>query len=189
MARRKVDEGELLVAAEELLLERGYSGFHFGALSEKLGVGRSTIYEYYSSKEQLIIAYMDQVMRRIMEECEEWSSSAPLERLQGYLTVFMRYSQIHGIIQLLPKIDRSVSSEVEASIKKLSDDHEKVYTWIVDTIEEAKADGGIRHDLPTPLIAAMIFSSIQLTDVMKGRGFVSGEMVFSFLYEGFQPLS
>lgn len=188
MARKKVDERELLAATEELLLERGYNGFHFGALSEKLGVGRSTIYEYYSGKEHLITAYMDQVMQRIMKECQQCASFAALERLKGYLAVFMRYSQVHRIIQILPMIDRSVSPEVESSIGKLSEDHQKVYTWIADAIEEAKSEGEIRRDLPTPLIAAMIFSSIQLPDVMRGAGQVSGEMIFNLLYEGFKPL-
>ncbi|MGF7088502.1 AcrR family transcriptional regulator [Kroppenstedtia sanguinis] len=32
-------------------------------------MGRSTIYEYYSSKEQLILVYMERLMNQIMKEC------------------------------------------------------------------------------------------------------------------------
>ncbi len=185
MARRKVDKQELFAVTEALLLERGYNGFHFGVLSERLGVGRSTIYEYYSSKEQLILVYMQRVMNQIMKECQEWASDPALKRLKGYLAVFMRYSQIHRITQILPMIDRSVSPEVNASIKQLSDSHQTVYSWIVDAIEEAKSEGEIRRDLSTSLIAAMIFSSIQLPDAMRGEQ-ISGDQVFRLLYEGFQ---
>lgn len=185
MARRKVNEQQLLMATEELLLERGYNGFHFRALAEKLKIGRSTIYEYYSSKEELILAYMNQVMRKVMKECQEWLNQAPLQRLKGYLSVFMKYTQIHRMIQILPMIDRTISSNIEQEIEKLFHDHQQVYAWIVAAIDEAKKRGEIRRDLPTQLITAMIFSSVQLPHFMNIEEAISGEMIFDLLHRGF----
>lgn len=186
MAKKKINPQELLDAAEELLLERGYSGFHFGALSEKLGIGRSTIYEYFSDKDELITAYMDQVMNRVIEDCRECAPLSGLNRLKGYLNVFLRYTQIQRIIQILPMLDLSASPEGGEAVARLIEQHRLIHRWIVEAIEEAKSMGEIRSDQSTRLIAAMIFSSIQLPDVMQGES-VTGEMVIDLLYQGLHP--
>lgn len=169
-------------------MERGYSGFHFRVLAEKLGIGRSTIYEYYTNKEELILAYMNQLMGKVMRECKSWENQVPLERMKGYLSVFMQYDQIHHMIQILPMIDRSNSSiEVEKEIQKLFYDHQKVYAWITNAIDEAKEREEIRKDLPTQLLAAIIFSSVQLPKLMTEeiKEIISGEMIFDLLHKGF----
>ncbi len=119
MTRRKLREEELLAATEELFLEKGYEGFHFKALSEKLNVGRSTLYEYYPNKEELICSYMLKVMEQIFDECNGLSSNTPLQELRELLYVFMKYSQIHKIIQIIPIMNRDVSPAVERAIQRL----------------------------------------------------------------------
>ncbi len=187
MARRKVNKQQLLMATEELLLERGYNGFHFRALAEKLKIGRSTIYEYYSSKEELILDYMHQMMREVLTECEEWVHEPPLERLKGYLSVFMKYTQIHQMIQILPLMDRTRSPDMDPAIDRLFVYHRKIYSWIVEAINHAKNRGEIRQEIPTQLITALIFSSVQLPRLMDGEESISGEMIFDLFHRGFHP--
>ncbi|WP_156321164.1 hypothetical protein [Bacillus sp. JCM 19041] len=45
MARRKLNKEDIFIVTDTLLHELGYEGFHFKALADQLGVGRSTIYE------------------------------------------------------------------------------------------------------------------------------------------------
>ena len=186
MARRKVNKQELLAAAEELLMERGYDHFHFRMLAEKLEIGRSTIYEYFSSKEELILVYMDQLMKKVMNECKEWANEAPLKRLKGYLSIFMKYTQIHRMMQILPLMVQTVSPELETFIEKLFQDHQQIYDWITEAVEEAKKKDEIRHDIPTQLITAIILSTVQLPKWMDQEEVISGEMVFDLLHQGFR---
>lgn len=184
MARRKVDERNILSAAEELLLEKGYEGFHFRALAERLSIGRSTLYEYYGSKEELILAYMNQVMEQVMKKCEKWKSEAPLERLKGYLSVFMHYTHpIQSMTQIMPLLNHTHPSMKE-KVEKLFRDHQRIYLWIADAIEEAKQQGEIRSDLSTSLLTAMIFSSVQLPNWIHDEEKISGEMIFDLLHRG-----
>ncbi|WP_164491680.1 TetR/AcrR family transcriptional regulator [Staphylospora marina] len=187
MARKKVDMRELFDATGQLLLERGYGGFHFGALSERLGVGRSTIYEYFRSKEQLILAYMNDLMGKVLAECEKQGALPPLDRLRNWLSVFMRYSHIQRIFQSLPFLDPTESPEAEAFMRKLFQDHKKLYVMIEQTIEEAKDAGVIRKSVPTGLLTAMIFSSVYLPEVMGPGQSVSGEDFLDLLHRGFEP--
>jgi AcrR family transcriptional regulator len=188
MGKKKLDKQQLFLATEELLLERGYNGFHFRALSEKLKVGRSTIYDYYSNKDELILAYMNESMKKVIQECEKLNGQAPLQRLESYLSVFMQYDQIHQMIQILPMINRSILSEdLKKEIQKLFDDHQKIYTWISKAIDEAKENKEIRKDLPTQLITAIIFSAVQLPNWMneETQDQISGKMIFDLFHKGF----
>jgi len=188
VAKRKVNESDILAAAEALLIEKGYDGFHFRALAERLSIGRSTLYEYFASKEELIVTYMEQAMANVMTKCKRWQDQAPLERLKGYLIIFMQHThQIHCMAQIIPMMDQS-NAYVEKKIQKLFRDHHQVYTWIADTIDEAKQRGEIRQDLSTGLLTAMIFSSVQLPNwIDGGKEAITGEMIFDLLERGFHP--
>ena len=64
MGRRHVfTRSELLDHAKRMLLEHGYEGFQLKSLSTRLPGARSTIYQYFANKEEIVAA----CMRRIME--------------------------------------------------------------------------------------------------------------------------
>lgn len=69
---RPVDPGlrgrrceEILDAALKLFAAHGYSGADTQVLADELGVGKGTLYRYFSSKERLFLAAVDRVMRRL----------------------------------------------------------------------------------------------------------------------------
>ena len=53
-------DDEILRVAQELLLEKGYSGFTIDAVAAKVGVGRPTIYRRWPTKAALAVAAMGQ---------------------------------------------------------------------------------------------------------------------------------
>lgn len=184
MTRRKLREEELLAATEELFLEKGYEGFHFKALSEKLNVGRSTLYEYYPNKEELICSYMLKVMEQIFDECNRLSSNTPLQELRELLYVFMKYSQIHKIIQIIPIMNRDVSPAVERAIQRLFEYHHRLYARVMRLIDEAKEQEEIRSDIPSTIIAGIFFTAIQIPSSQESDSRSWSELIFQILYEG-----
>ena len=46
----------LLDAARVLLEEQGYPALTFGALADRTGLARPTVYEYFGSKDDLMVA-------------------------------------------------------------------------------------------------------------------------------------
>lgn len=62
MTRRKLHKPELMKVTEKLLLEQGYGGFNFSTVASLLNIGRTTLYEYYASKDELIVDYMNELM-------------------------------------------------------------------------------------------------------------------------------
>ncbi len=184
MARKKVEKAVLFSATEILLMEQGYRGFHFKALSERLKIGRSTLYEYYASKEELITDYLVHVLDTIIEECKNIRLNDAITQLKDMLKIFLKYSQVHQIALILPFIDPEHSQRVETSLTNLKRDHEFLHQRMSKLIDEGKAANKIRADIDTAVIASMIFNAIQLPNTMKLNEVVWSEMVLEILFNG-----
>lgn len=188
MARQRIiDERLLMKATEELLLEKGYDGFHFKLLSERLGVGRSTIYEYYANKDELIASYMEDLMTIIIDKCSELDIvHSPIQQLKGLLEIFITYSQIHQFIQYIPQLRRIETNEMKVHMEKLDQDHRKLFSLIVDIIKNAQKEKYVRCDLPPELITSIFFNSIQIPKSLETDQKDWTEKLFSIIYEGIE---
>jgi AcrR family transcriptional regulator len=76
---------EILDAATELFAEHGYSDAVTQELAERLGVGKGTLYRYFPSKQELFLAAVDRVMRRLREHVD-----AAIRDIGDPLDVFAR---------------------------------------------------------------------------------------------------
>ncbi len=187
MAKKKIEMLDLMEATQELLLEKGYEGFHFKLLSERLGVGRSTIYEYVSNKDELILVYMNHVMKNIMEKLPK--AREPIAALKELLLLFLTHSHMHQILQVLPLIDAQASPRAEALLAQLNEDHRVLFAYLMQQIGDAQQRGVLRDDIPDQLIASFFFQSIQLPPMPHVTLQEWSELVFRLLYEGIRKES
>lgn len=162
MARqRKMDEAEMLKETEKLLLERGYEGFSFKALSANLDIARSTIYEYYSHKDDLITDYMYILVKKVMDEMELIASKTTgLETMKEWLKTFMTYDQVHHMIGMRGQLDQSESEIARNRLKQMDGLHGKMFFMLSNQVNKAKELGEVRKDLPNELVASFFFHSI-----------------------------
>ena len=73
MARPKNKENDILSAAMEVFLERGFSETSIQDIATKAGVGKGTIYDYFKSKEELFFQSLKQDILNISEIYKEKS--------------------------------------------------------------------------------------------------------------------
>jgi AcrR family transcriptional regulator len=185
MARlRSINEQELMKATEELLLEKGYDGLHFKLLAERLGVGRSTIYEYYANKDELIASYMLNLMDTIIEKCVSLDDSDPIQQLKGLLNIFTSYSHIHKFIQFIPHLKTVHSDKMDEQIKKLDQDHRKLFSIIVNMIKRGQEENYLRKDLLPEIITSIFFNSIQVPRALNIDSKDWSEKLFSVIFNG-----
>ena len=61
--QREIQERELLIldTARQMLLERGYIGLTMDRIAEKIEYSKGTVYQHFSSKEDLIVALATQM--------------------------------------------------------------------------------------------------------------------------------
>lgn len=159
--QRKMDQAEMLRETEKLLLERGYEGFNFKALSVNLGIARSTIYEYYGHKDDLITDYMYILVEKVLDEMEQIASeSNGLTTLQNWLRLFMTYDQVHFMIAMRGQLDQSKSNIAKSRLKQMDMLHRKMFFLLTDQVRIAKELGEVRDELPDTLVASFFFHSI-----------------------------
>ncbi|WP_414475617.1 TetR/AcrR family transcriptional regulator [Microvirga sp. M2] len=93
-ARRKAERpGEILEAAFEEFVQKGYAATRLEDVAARAGVTKGTIYFYFESKEQVFVAMVREFSRPLHVQAEEFaasSSSTAPEFLRAYLCYLYR---------------------------------------------------------------------------------------------------
>lgn len=186
MAKQKMNINELYAATGKILVEKGYAGFHFKLVSDQLNVSRSTIYEYFSNKDELIASLMVHLMDTIMAEYEGLDSlSTPMEKLRRIFDSFMKYAHLHQILLFAPFVNGEASPSVKKNVVILRQQHHTLNSVLTEVIDSCKEAGSIRQDIPSSLIASLLFQSIQIPKSRTVPEAEWNDKIFRVLLEGY----
>jgi AcrR family transcriptional regulator len=72
--RRSRKVADILVAASEVLAERGYHDTNLDEIAERIDVGKATLYHYFPNKEALVMACMDALGTDVIRQLREIAS-------------------------------------------------------------------------------------------------------------------
>ncbi len=111
---RSAQHAALLAAAEEILLEDGVDAVTPAAVTKRAGLARSTFYEYFPSKDDLLVALARVAFHEWRDELDAAMSVIPSgpERLRAYVTMSLRLSADgrHGLATALRGVPLSPRS-------------------------------------------------------------------------------
>jgi len=62
---------EIFDASVHLFLEKGFNQTSMQEIAQAAGVGKSTLYDYFSSKEEIMVSFFEEEIRRITECAQE----------------------------------------------------------------------------------------------------------------------
>ncbi|MCX5780713.1 MAG: helix-turn-helix domain containing protein [Firmicutes bacterium] len=87
---------KILTAGRDMACERGFRGLTMDGLAAQAGVSKRTVYRYFSSKEALIDAALEDFMRQVAGEVarimrEETEPIQVMTALQAYLVMHGRF--------------------------------------------------------------------------------------------------
>src|SRR5947209_20076463 len=84
---------QILDVAARVFAERGYPETDTQVLADQLGVGKGTLYRYFPSKQQLFLATVDRVMRRLCERLQAATTGIdePLDRITAAVGAFLAF--------------------------------------------------------------------------------------------------
>ncbi|MCR6105243.1 TetR/AcrR family transcriptional regulator [Salipaludibacillus agaradhaerens] len=161
MSRQKtIDQTQLFYETEQLILEAGYTGFHFKALAERLGVARSTIYNYYPRKEELITAYMLHLIEEAVRKMDDAIKSE--EPLKTLLRIWVKYANMHQMLQIMPYIDQKATPKVEENTRKMYALFREMKKKISDVLYKGQQEGQIRTDIQMPTLVGLMMATVQI---------------------------
>jgi AcrR family transcriptional regulator len=88
---RKKEEtrGRLLSTAMKLMHERGFDGITVEAIASAADVGKGTIYNYFKTKEDIVVAFFVDLERRVQSKVARLSVKQ--ESLEQALSSFLQY--------------------------------------------------------------------------------------------------
>src|SRR5512142_1470222 len=94
---RAQQRGALLAAARDLLLDGGYDALSFGTLAEHTGLARPTVYSYFRTKDDVLVALCETELPQVAAEITRAMAHAtkPRDRVAAFVGAQLRAAQQH----------------------------------------------------------------------------------------------
>lgn len=154
-------------AAAELIFQQGFNETSLNQIARKTGIGKSTIYDYFSSKDEIILLLLDEPLGEVRDRAVEINSESgsPADRLsrilEMHLDVLLRDKAF--IFKLSFEFQR-LPLNVQARHEKKRQAYQNL---LIKLIEEGIEDGSFR--LVDPDIVVKILLSTLSSVIMTAK--------------------
>ncbi|MXQ13385.1 TetR/AcrR family transcriptional regulator [Microvirga makkahensis] len=146
--RRKAERpGEILEAAFEEFVQKGYAATRLEDVAARAGVTKGTIYVYFENKEQVFVAMVRELSRPVHVQAEEFaesSASSTAEFLRAYLCFLYR------ILATDPRgreIFRLLIAEANRFPELIDEHHQNFMGPVVRRLRQSLEDGAERGEI------------------------------------------
>ena len=155
---KELSRDAILASALDLFAERGYGGVRVEDVAKAAGVSRTTFYNHFSEREEILAALFERLLGRDPEELDPADGSPPLEQVRttvaSAIARMLDQEQLARFVYSLPvrhesllKPDRPSTPAVFRSIHRL--------------IEEALARGEVRDDITVDLLCVQVHAALE----------------------------
>lgn len=162
MARKRVGNKRerIIAAAARFFGEKGYHNTTTAEVAEAAGVAAGTIYIYFSSKEDLLVAVFEEFLDRHMTRLREGvgQESGPEAKLRRLVVLGLQ------LMEENPDSARIFLSQLRQStamIKTVAKRSSRAYRSIIEDILDEGIRTGVFRAMNTRAVAAMLFGSFQ----------------------------
>lgn len=156
-AHRAAQRAALLTATEELLSEAGLAGVTPRAVAERAGLARSSFYEYFGSRDDILTAVALAAFDRWAAEIDDAVQAVPpADRLHAYVRAVMRMTADgrHDIAATLQQAELSPSSR---------EDIMALHTTLLTPLSALLREAGVADtDTYTALVQGLLNAGMQL---------------------------
>jgi len=162
----------LIEAMFQAIYTKGYHASNLNAILKELGTSKGGMYHHFSSKKELTLAAINQVLNRAIEEL--WEKPLLEEENEHTLTALTHciasYAYLADDKDALIKVEfgcplnnmiQELSGIDEAFSKALQQVHIKWHEIIVHTLQKAKNRGECQSDFDIFSVALFIMSAIE----------------------------
>ena len=144
---KEARRNEILDAAEDLLLKSGNERFAISALASQAGVSKSTVFLYFSNKEELLLALYERAFLRTFEQLDERLTPGMSGR--AFCEAFIdsaldNPSMLMLRAQLARTIERNVAVESMVSVKQRILEHGTAVAGKMDKVLDLESGNGMR---------------------------------------------
>jgi TetR/AcrR family fatty acid metabolism transcriptional regulator len=155
----------ILRAATEVFAEQGFNSVTVAAIADRAGIGKGTVYEYFSSKDELLFAVFEWMNEGIFDRIHGLIEVAgtTLERLRSLLDLGAQINREQMEMQavVLDFWSASRGTKVEERYNQACLATFRSYRRLVaNVIREGQAAGEIRPNIDPEAVATMVVAAM-----------------------------
>jgi AcrR family transcriptional regulator len=154
----------IIVAAYQLIVEKGFAGFRIRDAAQRAGITGATLYYYFPTKEALIQSVDGYLTQLIMQRQARWSSqkfTSPREHLHAHLTGIQELLQDDPAV-FIALSELSVRGLRDPAIQAVLDSGEKGWQgYLASIFVEGIQQGQFRADIDPASAAWVVLSFIK----------------------------
>ncbi len=155
----------ILRAATEVFAEQGFNSVTVAAIADRAGIGKGTVYEYFSSKDELLFAVFEWMNEGIFDRIHGLIEVAgtTLERLRSLLDLGAQITREQMEMQavVLDFWSASRGTKVEERYNQACLATFRSYRRLVaNVIREGQAAGEIRSNIDPEAVATMVVAAM-----------------------------
>ncbi len=131
---KELTRGQILDAAQDLFSEHGYQETSLGDIAAFVGIGRTTLYEYFKDKEDLLASLVDETLPQVFADmAEQLDSDAPfidqLAELTVRLTEWVVTDPTLGLLlhREVPRLSDATQERIRVAHENLSKEYARIY--------------------------------------------------------------
>ena len=156
---------EIYNAALQLFLEKGFNETSMREIGEAAGTGKSTLYDYFPSKDDILIAFVVDEVRYLSVQAEEIISQdlSAAEKFRRLIRKHLEYMAANKLMYL--KLSLEVQRLSMESRQRIQQHRHAYQDMLCRLIEEGIQNGEFRTVTPLLVIRAMfsLLSSVVFT--------------------------
>ena len=157
-------KAQILSAAESVFTKKGFDEARMDDIAEKTGLSKGTLYLYFKSKDDLIIAILDRIFQREFRQLEnlkeaETSSSDAIWKLTDLVT-----KDIIDVLRLIPILYGFLALAFRNKyVQRALKEYENRYLNILIPIVQQGVDSGEFRQVDASEVAIAAFAIIEGT--------------------------
>jgi len=142
--RAKIERKEqaILNAARAIFVAHGFDGARMSEIARRASIGEGTIYSYYESKAELMLAVLQQFWDGLTLEAEAVMASTPAEGVYDRLEALAEY-HLNTVIENADFINLTFALRRNNSEVSVSRDHLRYYVAVFDRLFLRGQDRGV----------------------------------------------
>lgn len=149
----------ILSAAQDVFVDKGYYDASIDEIAERAGIAKGTVYLHFPSKEDLLVALVEQQISAFLVRVEQVSHEtttvrARLERI--LLDVYTRMHEQRNQVLLELNTSIGLTKSVIAKRGEIQTRIAQAMERIAALIEEGKRTGELDRTVPTPVMVATL---------------------------------
>ena len=180
MAKRSksdITRERLMEAAHDVFVDKGYNATKVVDIIERTGCGHGTFYDYFKSKDDVLMAILGEFMLE-MERLAQ-SSSVLMERiafddydavriiLQGISDIFERHGDLNNVY-----IEAAIESELFSG---LYNGFHNTFSNILEAKIQEMKNAGKCEDIDARIASQILVTLVGFTSYGRQAGFITGE--------------